>query len=139
MSGFTLAGLLRLRGLQEDQAVAALAAAERESRAAEDRARRTADRLSGLQLPTEVDAATWLAAAAGRLSLSALLTENAEQLSVARSAALERRTEWSRARQAERSVELLEEHHEDRERVDDLRAEQLVLDEVAGRRNQEEP
>ena len=139
MSRFTLAGLLRLRGLQEDQAAAALGAAERESRAAEDRARRTADRLSGMQLPTEVDGATWLAAAASRLSLSSLLTEDTDRLSVARSAALERRTEWSHARQDERSVELLEEHHEERERAADLRTEQLVLDEVAGRRTQEEP
>lgn len=135
MSTFTLAGLLRLRGLREDEAAAALAAAERAATAAAERARRTAQRLSGMDLPSSVDAATFLAAAASRLSLSSLLTEDTDRLDVARATAVQRRVEWSRTRQEERAVELLEEHHEERERADDLRAEQMVLDEVAGRRN----
>lgn len=139
MSRFTLAGLLRLRGLQEDQAAAALGAAERQAAAARERARHTAERLSGADLPSAVDGATFLAATASRLSLSSLLTEETEQERVARSVALERRDAWSRARQGERAVELLEEHHEERDRAEDLRVEQLVLDEVAGRRKGEEP
>lgn len=138
MSKFTLAGLLRLRGVQEDQAAAALGAAERQAQAADDRARRTAQRLSGSDLPSAVDGATFLAAAASRLSLSSLLTEETEKACVARSVALEKRADWSHARQAERAVELLEEHHEEWERVEDLRVEQLVLDEVAGRRTGED-
>ncbi len=135
MSTFTLAGLLRLRGLREDEAAAALAVAERAATAAAERARRTAQRLSGMDLAGSVDASTFLAAAASRLSLSSLLTEDTDRLDVARATAVQRRVEWSRTRQEERAVELLEEHHEERERADDLRAEQMVLDEVAGRRN----
>ncbi|HEY0118547.1 MAG TPA: flagellar export protein FliJ [Cellulomonas sp.] len=139
MSRFTLAGLLRLRGLREDEAAAALGAAERAAAAADMRARHTAERLSGTDLPSAVDGATFLAAAAGRLSLSWLLIEDTDRVHVARAVAVERRTEWSRTRQEERAVERLEEHHEERERAQDLRAEQVVLDEVAGRRKQEGP
>jgi flagellar FliJ protein len=136
MSKFTLGGLLRVRGLQEDQAAAALGEAERAVAAADERARRTAERLSGCDLPSSVDGTTFLAAAASRLSLSSLLTEDTGQLVAARTVADERRVEWSHARQAERTVERLAEHHEERERLADLRAEQIVLDEVAGRRTE---
>ena len=138
MSKFTLGGLLRVRGLQEDQAAAALGEAERAVAAADERARRTAERLSGCDLPSSVDGTTFLAAAASRLSLSSLLTEDTGQLVAVRTVADERRVEWSHARQAERTVERLAEHHEERERLADLRAEQIVLDEVAGRRTEVE-
>lgn len=138
MSRFTLGGLLRLRGLREDQAAAALGEAERQAVAADERARRTAERLSSADLPSAVDGATFLAAAASRLSLSSLLTEDTERLTAAQVVATDRRAEWSHARQAERTVERLAEHHEERERLADLRAEQLVLDEVAGRRTEGE-
>ena len=139
MNRFGLAGLLRLRSLREDQAAAVLGAAERDVADARDRARDTDERLSGAMLTGSVDSATFLAAAASRLSLSSLLVEDTQRLADARSVAAERRDAWSHARQEERAVELLEEHHEERERAAELRAEQLVLDEVAGRRHEEEP
>ena len=139
MNRFGLAGLLRLRSLREDEAAAVLGAAERDVADARDRARDTAERLSGAMLTGSVDSATFLAAAASRLSLSSLLVEDTQRLADARSVAAERRDAWSHARQEERAVELLEEHHEERERAAELRAEQLVLDEVAGRRHEEEP
>ena len=138
MNRFGLAGLLRLRGLREDTAAALLGAAEREAAAAQQRARVTAERLSGAGLPDGVDSASFLAAAASRLSLSSLLVEDTERLQAARSVAADRRDAWSHARQEERAVELLEEHHEERERAAELRAEQVVLDEVAGRRREDE-
>ncbi len=138
MNVFGLTGLLRLRGLREDEAAAALGAAERDVAAAGDRARRTAERLAGSTLPGSVDGATFLAAAASRLSLSSLLVEDTDRLQEARAAAAERREDWSHARQDERAVERLREHHEEREHAAELRAEQAVLDEVAGRRRKEE-
>jgi flagellar FliJ protein len=137
MSTFGLTGLLRLRGLREDEAAAALAAAEREAAAADERARSSAERLSASTLPSAVDTATFLAAAASRLSLSSLLTEDTDRLGVARAVAAGRREEWSRARQDERAVERLQEHHEERERAADLRTEQVALDEIAARRRGE--
>jgi flagellar FliJ protein len=138
MSPFGLAGLLRLRGLREDEAAAALGAAERDVAAAQARARAAAERLSGATFPDCVDGTTFLAAAASRLSLSALLVEDTDRVRDAAAVAADRRVEWSRARQDERAVELLEEHHVERERAEDQRAEQVVLDEVAGRRREEE-
>ena len=133
MSRFALAGLLRLRGLREDQAAGALGAAERAAADAQERARVAADRLAGTDLPGAVDGVAFLAAAASRLTLSSLLTQETERLDAARTAAAVRRDEWSRARQEERAVERLAEHHEERVRAAELRAEQGVLDEVAGR------
>jgi flagellar FliJ protein len=133
MSKFTLAGLLRLRGMEEDRAAVALGVAAREQAAAEERVRQTADRLAAAELPSAVDGRTWLAAAASRLTLGALLTEDGERATTAQEEALARRAEWTQARQAERAVERLEEHHEERERAEDLRAEQRVLDEAAAR------
>ena len=138
MNVFGLGGMLRLRALREDEAAVALGAAERDVARARDRARTTAERLAGSTLPGSADGATFLAAAASRLSLSSLLVEDTDRLREARGVAAERREHWSHARQDERAVELLEEHHEERVRVEELRAEQVVLDEVAGRRREEE-
>lgn len=142
MSTFSLAGLLRLRALHEDRAAAELGAAERRRAEAEDRARRTAERLSGMTLPSGVAGPEWLASAASRLSLGALLVEDTDQLVVARGAALARRAEWTRTRQDERAVELLAEHHQERERAEELRIEQREIDEIASgltkRRTEEE-
>lgn len=138
MSSFTLAGLLRLRALHEDRAAAELGAAERRRAAAEDRVRRTTDRLSGMTLPSGVTGPEWLACAASRLSLGALLLEDTDQLVVAHGAALARRAEWTRTRQDERAVELLAEHHEELERAEELRLEQRDIDEVASRLTKED-
>lgn len=138
MSRFTLAGLLRLRQVQEDRAAADLGAAERDRGAAVERAQQTADRLAASHLPSGVDSTTWLAAAASRLSLEALLDEDAARVVTTTDVAVARRADWTRARQAERTVERLEEHHEARELAAELSAEQRVLDEVAGRRTEEE-
>ncbi len=135
MSGFTLAGLLRLRQVQEDRAAAELGHAERERIRSQERARTTSDRLAASYVPFEADDRTWLAAAASRLTLGALLEEDEQQLAAAAERADERRAEWTLARRAERSVERLEEHHEERERAAELRSEQQALDEIAGRKH----
>lgn len=133
MSGFTLAGLLRLRQVQEDRAAAELGHAERERVRREERARATGDRLAASHLPLEADESSWLAAVASRLTLHALLDEDTQQAAAAQGAAAASRAQWTAARQAERSVERLEEHHETRERAAELKSEQQALDEIAGR------
>lgn len=138
MSTFALSGLLRLRQVAEDRAAAELGAAERDRAHADERVRARAERLADSQLPHTADGATWLAAAASRLSLGALLGEDADDALAARALAERRLAEWTRARQAERAVELLQEHHDEREHAAELRAEQIVLDEIAGRPGQEE-
>lgn len=133
MSGFTLAGLLRLRQVQEDRAAAELGYAERERARREERVAATGERLAASHLPPEAEASSFLAATASRLTLHALLDEETQEAAAAARVATTRRAEWTSARRAERSVERLEEHHEARERAAELRSEQQALDEVAGR------
>ncbi len=131
---FPLAGLLRLRALAEEQAAAELALARREQAAAERRARDTAERLSGSTMPAVGDRLAWHAAVAGRSALGALLIERRTEVVVAESAADECAQTWTDARQRVRALERLEERHDEAERAEEARTEQLVLDEVAGRR-----
>jgi len=131
---FPLAGLLRLRALAEDQAAAELALARREQSDARRRARESADLLGGSALPTAAGHLAWQAAVAGRAALGALLVERRTEAVVADAVAEDRATTWTDARQQVRALERLEERHDETERAEEARAEQRVLDEVAGRR-----
>ncbi|NUU15883.1 flagellar export protein FliJ [Cellulomonas humilata] len=131
---FPLAGLLRLRALAEDQAASELALARREQASAERRARETAERLSGSTMPAVGDRLAWHAAVAGRAALGALLVERRTEVVHAEAATDDREQTWTDARQRVRALERLEERHDDAERAEEARAEQKVLDEVAGRR-----
>ena len=131
---FPLAGLLRLRALAEDQAAAELALARREQAAAERRARDTAERLSGSVVPACGDRLAWHAAVAGRVALGALLVERRTEAVGAEAVTEHRAQVWTDARQQVRALERLEERHDEAERAEAARAEQRVLDEVAGRR-----
>ncbi|MBO3084936.1 flagellar FliJ family protein [Cellulomonas fengjieae] len=131
---FPLAGLLRLRALAEDQAAAELALARREQAAAERRARETADRLAGSSMPVVGDRLAWHAAVAGRAALGALLTERRVEVGGAEALTVDRSVAWTDARQQVRALERLGERHDEAERAEEARAEQRVLDEIAGRR-----
>ena len=131
---FPLASLLRLRTLTEDRAASDLATARRAQARAEARARETADRLSGAAMPRSGDVMAWRAAVAGRAALGSLLTEHRTDVVVAEAVSDERAEAWTEARQQVRALERLEERHDEAERLEESRAEQKVLDEVAGRR-----
>lgn len=128
--GFSLAGLLRVRGIAEDRAAGALAAAHRDENAARQRAAETARMLGEAGAAAPPDTAAFRASVAARMALSGLLTEAKADVVVA-SDRTERRTgEWSVARQATRSVERLAERHDEEVRAEEEHAEQIVLDEV---------
>ncbi|WP_028050720.1 flagellar export protein FliJ [Cellulomonas sp. URHD0024] len=131
---FPLAGLLRLRTLTEDRAASELALARRDQARAEQRARDTAERLSGATLPSGDDMLAFRAAIAGRAALGSLLTERRIEVATAETVSDERAETWSEARQQVRALERLEERHQEAERLEESRAEQKVLDEIAGRR-----
>ena len=135
---FPLAGLLRLRALAEERAAAELALARREQASAEHRARETAERLSGAVMPAEGDHLAWHAAVAGRAALGALLVERRTEVVHAQDASDDRAQTWTDARQRVRTLERLEERHDEEQRAEEARAEQKVLDEVAGRRAAED-
>ena len=128
--GFALAGLLRVRGIAEDKAAGALAAAHREENQARERAAETARMLGQAGAVAPADTAAFQAAIAARMALSGLLTEAKAGVAVAAEHTALRTGEWSVARQATRAVERLAEHHDAQVRAEEAHAEQVVLDEV---------
>ncbi len=131
---FRLASLLRLRKITEDDAAARLgAAAAARMRADAHRARAIED-LSGHQLDSDVGVATWRASAAARAALRQNLLAATALSATAAVHVAERETEWQAARARSVPLEKLEERHDERVATEDLRLEQIELDEVASRR-----
>ncbi|MEL5990603.1 hypothetical protein ACOKGD_04995 [Microbacterium phosphatis] len=133
MSGFSLAGLLRLRGVQERAAAERLSRARIASDQAEARERRARAALSDTG-ETAVDVRTLAAIASARASARARISDlsllngtHREELEAARLA-------HSEAKRAARGLEKLEEAFTDRERFEALRVEQTAIDEIATNR-----
>lgn len=137
MGKFSLAGLLRLRRLQEDQAAAELAVARSSARdIAARRAMAHARLASGdaaVATPAEL-----FAIAATRSSSSGMLAELAELQELGRSELEAARARHDAARRAARSIEKLEERHILAVTVDELRVEQRAIDELAAKRRRVE-
>jgi len=131
---FRLAGLLRLRAFAEEQAAAQRATSVRGRDAAAARAVATQTALGSAVFPEGTDARGVQAVVASRLALSALLVDRRAQVLVAQDEVDAADAAWSAARTQTRTLEKLQEKHEAAVRVEEQRAEQVVLDEVAGRR-----
>jgi len=131
MAVFSLAGLLRLRRLREDQAAAEVGRARsRASELAADR-HQLIDSLSDHGHEAR-DVRGIAAISAARASTSTMLADleglrRTQEEIVARAEA-----EHIAARRATLSVEKLEERHEVEARGEELRTEQALLDELAG-------
>jgi flagellar protein FliJ len=132
MAGFSLAALLRLKQLREDQAANEMGHAR--SRASELASQRhqLIDRLSDHGHDAR-DVRGIAAISAARASTSMMLTE-LEALRIT----LERSVETAEAahraaRRDTRMLEKLEERSAEADRVEELRVEQLALDELAAR------
>lgn len=131
---FRLAGLLRLRGMQEEQAAGELAIANASLRAAERREQRTARALAESELPERADDLSWQAAVAARAGLTGLLTEAVAARDVVDFRVRQATGDWSDARARAQMIRKLEERHQAALVAEELRLEQLVLDEAASRR-----
>lgn len=130
---FPLAGLLRLRTMTEDRAAAELAGAHARHDHAQARAMQTEALLRGVSVPESVDLTSWRAVAVSRIALGALLVEHEDDVRRALGEVDVRTQAWSHARRETRALERLAERHEETVRLEENRAEQLVLDEVASR------
>lgn len=130
---FPLAGLLRLRTMTEDRAAAELAGAHARHDHAQARALQTEALLRGATVPDSVDLPSWRAVAASRIALGALLVEHEDDTRRALGEVDVRTQAWSHARRETRALERLAERHEETVRLEENRAEQIVLDEVASR------
>jgi flagellar FliJ protein len=128
--GFPLAGLLRLRHAQQDEAGSALASANARLAEAAARRARTAAMLAGE--PVQItDAATLLAVSAARASTRGMLAELDAMAASRRAAVDAAQAAYNAARTRSIGLEKLEVKHRERVLAEDARAEQLVLDEVA--------
>lgn len=132
-NSFRLAGLLRFRQAQEDQAAAALARANGRRKEQQEKVTRVRDTLAGV--PSDPGSATALrASAAARSSARSMLLE-LEALTVAtEEAAQAAQQELLAAKKAAASLGKLDERHEAEQQTELLREEQVFLDELAGTR-----
>ncbi|WP_298462459.1 flagellar export protein FliJ [uncultured Cellulomonas sp.] len=130
---FRLAGLLRLRTLQEEQAAAALAAAHAGLQRADAARRATLAGLAGHAMPATGDAGAWRVATTGRAALTHLLADAAIAVDQAGERVTEHTADWSAARSRTVGLEKLHDQHRTAVLAEDARAEQHALDEVAAR------
>lgn len=135
---FRLAGLLRLRRLEEERAAAELAVANAQKRAAERRRDELSTLMGGSSMPARSGAPEWQAAVAARAALTGMVDEADIAVAVAVRRGEIVAAEWTGARTRVAMIDKLAERHEALVRAEDERAEQLLLDEAASRRRAEE-
>jgi len=129
---FRLAGLLRLRKLQEDQAAAVLATANAGLRVSQARRADRSAALANHCLP-DGDSRAFAAGIAARASLGGLLVEARTAVVTSRERVTVDTSAWSAARSLSVGLEKLEEKHRVVVQHEDDRLEQIVLDEIASR------
>ncbi|SEB90104.1 flagellar FliJ protein [Paramicrobacterium humi] len=127
---FSLAGLLRLRSIQERQAAENLARANIEARqmAARDRQARAALAATGTDA---VDVRTLAAIAASRVAARSQLAELTNLQAEQRRRLDEARAAHSAAKRNALGLEKLEAAHDEREQKRELADEQAAIDEIA--------
>ena len=127
---FRLAGLLRLRQVQQDQAASDLAAANdraRESAARQNRVRAT---LGGVGVDATSSNVLY-AIAAARSSSRSMLAELTAVESRDRAAVDDAAAAYARARARSLGLEKLETRHNETQNSEDLAAQQSAIDEIA--------
>lgn len=130
---FSLAGLLRLRGIQQDQAAGTLAAANHDLRTARDRRNAASEHLAGT--PAEADDAySLMFIAASRASARSMFLELDTLLSAAETRAESARSDFAKAKSDTAALEKLRERHRRESTLQDLRTEQNALDEISSTR-----
>ncbi|NJC21219.1 flagellar FliJ protein [Arthrobacter pigmenti] len=129
---FPLAGLLRLRQVNQDQAAADLAAANGRLRESSARRRQALVALDGSTAHI-ADTAALHAIAAARSAARGMLTELAAVEDGLRSEATRAQEAFNAARTQTIGLEKLKERHAAEVSAEDLRTEQKTLDELASR------
>lgn len=136
--GFPLAGLLRIRGIQQRAAAAHLSRAAMEQQRTEARDRHVRAALTA-SADTPGDVRTLAALAASRVAARSLLTDLDALRRAQRDEVDAARTRLTESRRAEQGIERLAEAFHERERARRDAAEQAVLDEIALRSASPDP
>ena len=127
---FSLAGLLRLRGIQQDQAAGVLAAANREVTAVDRRRSQTADQLAASSSSAD-SRETLLAIVAARASARSMFLELDGIGAQAAARAETARHEFTKAKSDTAALDKLAERHRVQSTAEELRTEQNALDEIS--------
>lgn len=136
--GFPLAGLLRIRGIQQRTAAAHLSRAAMEQQRTETRDRQVRAALTA-SADTPGDVRTLAALAASRVAARSLLTDLDSLRRAQRDEVDAARARLTEARRAEQGIERLGDAFHERERARRDAAEQAVLDEIALRSASPDP
>ena len=135
MKPFRLAGLVRLREVQEQQAGAELALRRTEREQVTERRNRAESDLDDAVLPQQGDAGTWQAAVAARVAATSAAQDAKVADHLARDQEDLAQQEWNQARSRSIVLDKLAQRHHDSEYHELLRTEQLRLDEIAARQS----
>jgi flagellar FliJ protein len=135
MSRFKLAGLLRVRTVQEEQARRDLGSAQVQLQRAGEQVRSRQQALSSAGAPPSGPASVFLAGLAARTSLAAAVTEAQALRELSVNELGYARDQWLHARMRARAVERLSERHDLEEQVALGRSEQAASDDLAGARH----
>lgn len=127
---FPLAGLLRIRGIQERAAAAHLSRAALEQQRTEARERQVRAALTA-SADTPGDVRTLAALAAGRVAARSQLSDLAALQQTQRADLDAARARHAAARRAEHGLERLAERHTEREHANAEARDQAALDEIA--------
>ncbi len=136
---FRLAGLLRLRELQEDQAAGALAVSNGVLRSAEQQRDATLRTLAAHTMPAMADMSAWRTSVSSRGALTHLLADAAIDVRDAGERVAADAAVWAAARSRSVGLEKLRDNHRALVHAEDERTEQLALDEVAARSGRSAP
>lgn len=132
MSAFSLAGLLRLRKLEEDQRTLELNTARRKEAIGLARTRRIRSTLT--ESPVDpISYVSLVSVAATRATTATMLAELGEADRAAAAEVEVARVQHADAHRRTKGLEKLETRYEDARTAEELRAEQLVLDDLAAR------
>jgi flagellar export protein FliJ len=134
---FSLAGLLRVRGIQERAAAERLSRAALDARHTEARDRHLRTALAG-EGTEAVDVRSLAALAAARSASRSMLADLTALAASQEQVLAEARADHADARRAQRGLDRLAQAHAERVRVEELRAEQAELDEIASRTRAED-
>ncbi|MCT1606260.1 flagellar FliJ family protein [Nesterenkonia massiliensis] len=131
---FPLAGLMRLRHLEETQAAGRLQSARQDQQNTNQRLARFVETNTGGENPSSP--AALLAIAAARSSSRSMLTELHALAAQAEQQVQDAESAYSQAKRATGVVEKLHQRHLQQQEVEELAREQSVLDEAAQRSHQ---
>lgn len=135
MSRFRLAGLLRVRTLQEEQARGRLGGAQVRLTAAQQHLLRSQALLAAAGPPTAGEASVFLASVASRAALASAVDAAVTLRATAGDELDGARSQWMQARLRARSIERLGERHEAEQAAELGRLEQAASDDLAGARH----